>query len=439
MMRVFPIFLLACGAKNAAPIEPEPSRPALPASACGAAAYDPLPTAEMGALIDIEAAPEWSLDAAGLRGLMTVAGVSDTSVVQHGVRAFRARYRTQDRGEEAEATAILTLPDGATGPLPVLLYLHPTTGFEDFCAPSGRDLTWAAVPLALAGMGFAVAAPDYLGQNGFGEEAAAPHPYLVAEPTALASLDSLRALQGLADDEGESLGEQTLLVGASQGGAAGEWALRAGPLYLPERPFAGAVLSVPPLDLVGWAHVGSQELSVASIGAGFALASANTWHGLGLDLGEVLQPEIVSRLEQTMATECPDGVVPPDITTVEQIYTDDWLAQAASPDPAGWGVWGCLLAESSVGYTAWPANPTVPRLLIFAESDTIALTEVQGPAADRLCEEGAPVEAFTCAGLEHSAAVRATFQVQIDWLLDRVAGAPLGETCLGQPVIACEG
>ena len=438
-MRLPCLFLLACGAKNADPRAPAPNLPALPASTCGAAAYDPLPTDEMGALIAVEAVPEWSLDADGLRGLMTVAGVSDTSAVQHGARAFRVRYRTQDRGEEAEATAILTLPDGASGPLPTLLYLHPTTGFEDFCAPSGRDLTWAAVPLALAGMGFAVAAPDYLGQNGFGEEAPAPHPYLVAEPTALASLDSLRALQGLAEAESQSLGEQTLLVGASQGGAAGEWALRAGPLYLPERPFSGAVLSVPPLDLVGWAHVASEELSVASIGVGFALASANTWHGLGLDLSEVLQPDIVSRLEKTMATECPEGVVPADITAVEQIYTDDWLTQAASPDPADWGVWGCLLAESSVGYTAWPANPTVPRLLILAESDTIALTEVQGPAVDHLCAEGAPVEAFTCAGLDHSAAVRATFQAQIDWLLDRVAGAPLGETCVGQPVIACEG
>ena len=43
--------------------------------------------------------------------------------------------------------------------------------------------------------GMAVVAPDYLGMSGWTGSSDTLHSYFVAEPTAIASLDSLRALQ----------------------------------------------------------------------------------------------------------------------------------------------------------------------------------------------------------------------------------------------------
>ena len=53
-----------------------------------------------------------------------------------------------------------------------------------------------------------VAAPDYLGMNGFGAPAEALHPYIVAEPTAVASLDAVRALYRFSAAEANRLTSQ---------------------------------------------------------------------------------------------------------------------------------------------------------------------------------------------------------------------------------------
>lgn len=425
------IFLLAACAP-ALEEKPGDVYPNLPTSDCGTAAHDWLPLTGMGEVLDAEVVDEWALNVDSLRGLAGIAGLVDTSRIRHGARAWRVRYATQDRGVRAEATLLVTLPDAPADDFPSLLYLHPSTGFDDFCAPSGRDLTWAGVPLVLAGLGYAVAAPDYLGQNGFGAEAEEWHPYLAAEPTAVASLDSVRAMWDHATVETGVTPDPTLvIVGASQGGAAGLWAERFAPSYLPEARLAGSVLSVPPFDLVGMAAAAADTLTIASVGVPLTLYTMNDWYGAGADLTQVIQPDLVGRIEDIFRTDCPSAEIPSDITALEDIYTDTWLASADTANLDAWQPWSCFLAESSVGTTPWPRAAEVPKLVLLGGADEVTLIDVQRSTIDTLCAEGEPVVALECEGLGHTETVQATLDDQVDWILARTAGEAVPATCTG--------
>lgn len=290
---------VACGggsAKDSGTSASEPTIQLATSSCNGTYAWQP--RSAVGGVVASEPLPDFSLDTTAIAGLMVVAGAEDTSVVKHDVVMHRVRYVTQDRGQLVEATALVAAPDAPGETFDSLLYLHPTTGFEDFCAPSGRDLIWAGVPIVMASMGFVVAAPDYLGQNGFGDEAEGWHPYLVGEPTAVASLDSLRATWTLAADGtlGVSANDTTVIMGASQGGGAAFWAERYASEYLPEADVVGSVASVPAMDVLTWATLGAQELSVASVGIPGMLESMRRWYGLDNDLSELAAADEIDRL-----------------------------------------------------------------------------------------------------------------------------------------------
>ena len=156
MMPLLLLLLLAC--RDDAPA---PRLPNLPTAGCGSAPYDWLPPEQLGAVVLLEEEEDWSLTAANLDALLGLVDLDALAPSPYGARGARLRYTTQDKGVEVEATAMIAAPDpGPAGPLATLLYLHPTTGMDDHCAPSGRDLTWTAVPLVLASRGFLVVAPD---------------------------------------------------------------------------------------------------------------------------------------------------------------------------------------------------------------------------------------------------------------------------------------
>ena len=429
------LLLFSCTPDPKSTLQP----PDLPISSCGGSSYAWLPTEGMGTVVAAEAVSEWSLSRESIVALAGLVGLEDSSVIQYGARVFRVRYTTQDRGLPTEATMILALPDATGLQPPSLLYLHPTTGFEDFCAPSGRDITWAGIPLGLAGAGFAVAAPDYLGQNGFGAEASARHPFLAAEPTAVASLDSLRALWNYSE---QTLGirpdRATVLLGASQGGAAALWSSRYAAAYLPEAQMKASVMTVPPLDLVAMADLSSKQLSVASMGVPFALLSLEDWYGLSESTEAVLVPGILPRLETAMASECPKAEIPADIVSLDQIYTSAWQQGFTAETQEDWEPWRCMLEESSVGYQELLASSGVPTLLILGGADDITLVEAQRPAVSQLCAEGEQVLALECSGLGHSDTVRLTLDRQLSWISARLSGEALPELCQGVETQACD-
>ena len=133
----------------------------------------------------------------------------------YAVDNHRLTYRTLDgSGRAITASGLVSIPVKAPGaPSPVLSYQHGTL-FKDAQAPSNHAV--AAEPaVVMAALGYIVVAADYVG---YGESAGAPHPYLMAAPSAAAVLDLLTAARTWQRDRGIADNGQLFLAGYSEGG-----------------------------------------------------------------------------------------------------------------------------------------------------------------------------------------------------------------------------
>lgn len=161
------------------------------------------------------------------------AGVSGIAV-SHDVDCYRMVYRTRDaQGREIVASGLLALPRGVEART-LVSFQHGTTTSRD-AVPSQLAVGGAAVAIVMAGNGYAVVAPDYIGL-GVSRE---PHPYLVAEDAARAVVDMITAARRIDGVPRERL----FLSGFSQGGQASIAALRmleaSGETVLGAAPVAG--------------------------------------------------------------------------------------------------------------------------------------------------------------------------------------------------------
>ncbi len=133
----------------------------------------------------------------------------------YAVDNHRLTYRTLDgSGRPITASGLVSIPVKPAGaPSPVLSYQHGTL-FKDAQAPSNHAVA-SEVAVVMAALGYIVVAADYVG---YGVSAGAPHPYLMAAPSAAAVLDLLTAARTWKREQGIADNGQLFLAGYSQGG-----------------------------------------------------------------------------------------------------------------------------------------------------------------------------------------------------------------------------
>ncbi|MFH1529986.1 MAG: lipase family protein [Pseudomonadota bacterium] len=352
--------------------------------------------------------------------------------MEHTVRNFRMRYTTQDKGASVEATGMVGIPTDveSDGPLPVLLWLHPTTGSNDACAPSRDPLAGPGQTSILSSLGYIAVAPDYIGMLGFGEGSPEDtiHPYMVAQPTALASLDAVRAtLAWLEADPDLPKGDPTrvILWGGSQGGHACFVTERYQPYYAPELNIIAVAAAIPGTDLLAMAEHGATYWSDTSRGLTAVLTAMHAWFGLG-DLADALTDEapnfIASSAPGIMAGECGASSLFSGIDSVAGVYSEAFLAAAQAGTLGDFEPWGCFLKESSVDRMSVPRVSDVPFLATFGELDDLAQTSVELEAMVRYCAQGYRIEYHNCAGLGHVETAAATLPYMARWTADRLSG-----------------
>jgi len=136
-------------------------------------------------------------------------------VPRYGVVSYRLEYLTTDSdGREVRASGLVSVPQKAAGAAsPVLSYQHGTI-FRDEEAPSNHAVA-SEVAVVMASLGYIVLAPDYVG---FGASRDTPHPYLLAEPSAAATVDFLTAARTWRGQAGVADNGQLFLTGYSEGG-----------------------------------------------------------------------------------------------------------------------------------------------------------------------------------------------------------------------------
>ncbi|MGM0575311.1 MAG: lipase family protein [Myxococcota bacterium] len=432
---------------------PEPYEPPFDPTVCGAEPHTWLPPQDVGGVVIWEEMLLSGLSPEDVDNLLIEAGLEEATPVPYGVRNFKLRYVTQDRGELREATAIVGVPTGIeTGaPRPTALWLHGTSGFSDDCAPSINDLEGAAPTALLAAFGYFTIAPDYVGMLGFGEpsEPGTIHPYLVGESVALSSLDAVRAaLNGVEEADEEDLvagdPERLVLLGGSQGGHATFFAELYAPYYAPELDVVAAAAAVPVTDVVDHGTYGAQVWGPTGMTLSPVLVAMRAWYGAPESLEGVLtntEPHYFAEtIPELMASTCSPKKSFDDVDSLEDLYPADFLETAAA---GGWEdlqPWGCYLEENSVGRTSVPRITDTPFLATFGELDDLVITELERKDIARLCEDGYRIEYLECAGEGHTGGAVASLPYMLAWVADRVAGEPWpeDEACTIDAPVECE-
>lgn len=364
----------------------------------------------------------------------------------HDVDVEQIAYVTQDRGQRIEATTLIAYPNDldAKTSFDVVLVLHGTAGFTDKCAPSGSTDTRPLVA-ALAALGYVAVAPDYIGLKGIGAPTGFLHPYLVGQPTAIASLDAVRAtIKHLAKENGNSCAKPRFAtLGGSQGGHAALWVDRLAPYYAKELEHVGVVATVPPADMLG-EGVRALRTKVDASGNMAALyGAASDWYGARGKLSEVFVSPLDKDIPNALASSCS-----PDLRNKElpDVFTKSLLdAAAADGGLKALSPWGCMLVENGLTTTSVPrVAPTSPSygvLFVLGENDTLVDPETERKGFDALCAQGMKMTYLECAGASHTKATVWSLPEIIDFLRDRFAGKAIdpGTVCKRAGATRCRG
>jgi len=339
------------------------------------------------------------------------------TAVPAGSEAWRILYTStrDDRTPVLASAVVMAARNRPSGPRPVVLWAHGTTGFAQNCAPSllANGFSAGALPALdrIAGSGWVLVAPDYVGLG-----TAAPHPYLVGPPVARSVLDAVRAARKLPDI---SLSDRTVVWGHSQGGGAALWTGGIAASYAPDVPLAGVAALAPASDLP--ALVGNLDaVPGGSIFASFVVAGyTSTYPDVRFD--DYVRPE-AQVFVRAIAGRC--LAEPEVLLSVGSALAFDGSIFRTSPTT---GAFGRRLREN------------VPVLRVAAPlfvgqglADALVLPDRQADYVRQLCRGGQQLEYRTYPGQDHVGVVGPQSALVPDllrWTADRFDGKPSPSTC----------
>lgn len=406
----------------------EPFVPTMPISTCGLPEYTFLPVENMGAILSSDKRDDLSLSKEALTALLANYELP-LPLPENGIETYYIEYRTQDKGKATNGTGMIIFPEGKTE-APVMIWLHPTMGFNDQCSPTATGVIGAAYPAIFASLGFIVVAPDYIGMRGWTGESENLHAYVSAEATALFSIDSLRALPYLIDNYNKDISwnpDKIILWGASEGGFAALITDRYLPHYAPEYSTLATIATTPVTDVMKLAQRGLSEFSPTSAGIVGVQLTLNQWYEANLDLETMLQPEF-TYLEQSLYDSCDDFGDLDNVTEPNQLFQQSFIDGLLSDD-GSMAPWDCFAKDNDVK-TKVPHIRTAPTYIVTAENDDLAWPIPVHDDIPTLCEQGYKIEHRQCANAGHVSGILDSLGEQWDWLQARMNGESLQSTCL---------
>ena len=426
--------LLGCSSSDEEPASTRPN-PEIPTQICGGSPYEWADMEAVGQLVSWEPLLEGTIGPSGIAALQDSTDQNIVDEVPYGAKTYRFRYTTQDRGAIVEATGMVAFPDtqGEALETKSLLWMHPTVGFSDACAPSANGIEQMVPLLVGASQGYIVVAPDYLGMAGFGEGSGMLHPYVVAEPTAVVSLDAVRAMEQLATlSRGPELGvvpnNELAMWGISEGGFGALWAARYLPHYAPEYSLLGVAAVIPASDMLALAQHGLSTFGDTSWAIMAVLATAHPWFGADGQLSDALTDEepafLASRLPEILQEECePTSFEGADqLTEVSDLFQEDFIDAIVQGDWSASDPFSCYLESSTLPGSAIPRVGNVPTLFIVGENDTLAYSGTERASVEKLCDEGQNIEYIECSDAGHVTAAVESLSYQWNWLSRRLEG-----------------
>jgi alpha-beta hydrolase superfamily lysophospholipase len=331
-----------------------------------------------------------------------------------GAVAFRLLYATTgDDGTLRPASAVLSVPSATrTAELPVVVWVHGTTGVARSCAPSllGEASGGLGDTSGLLAAGYAVLAVDLPGLGTSG-----PSSYLLGEAEGAAVLDGVRAV---AQVPGVRVGS-TVLWGYDQGGHAVLWAAQIASDYAADIRIAGVVAVAPATGLTPLFADAIASGRAGTLGTDILLTYSARYSDIQLadytSAGRALVEEVGAQCGGSR------GVV-----------ADTW-AQASGFDQA----W-MMPASSALAARLTQNTPSGPFgadvLVVQGAADTQVPAVVQDDWVQGRCSAGAGVEYRKLPGVDHVGVIRAgsaAVDGMLAWIGDRFTGSARAGLCGG--------
>jgi pimeloyl-ACP methyl ester carboxylesterase len=336
-------------------------------------------------------------------------------ILPAGVRGWRILCATTvDDSTPATAVAIVFAPtDSSAGPRPVIAWEHATTGLLQKCMPSllstpTKGILWRD---RIVMAGWVVVATDY----SFAEKGG-PHPYLIGEGEARATLDSVRAARQM---PGLTLDKRMVVWGYSQGGHAALWVGIVGPHYAPDLEIAGVAAIAPATNIK---NILAMNVEMDKRFGPYLARSYGRFYP-DITFEQAIRPEALDAARQ-IVNLC-DFVPPEDRERIEALVaTFDGPALATSSNKA-------LQARLEQNTADSPIQ--APVVIAQGLSDIVVPPSATDGYVEERCAAGQRLEYWTFAGRDHLTIIQPGTQLRellIEWTTARFANEPQANGCV---------
>jgi pimeloyl-ACP methyl ester carboxylesterase len=335
--------------------------------------------------------------------------------VPAGMRGWRILYATTvNDSTPATAVAIVFAPtEPPPGPRPVIAWEHATTGLLQKCMPSLSSMPTKGVPWCsqIVMAGWVVVATDY----SFAEKGG-PHPYLIGEGEARATLDSVRAARQMPE---LTLDKRVITWGYSQGGHAALWTGVVGPRYAPDLEILGVVAIAPPANIEK--NLAMNVEADKRFGPYLALSYSRFYPDITFE--QALRPEALDAARQIVNLCC--FLPPEDPERIQALAaTFDGPALATSSNKA-------LQARLEQNTSDGPTQ--APVVIAQGLSDIVVPPSATDAYVEERCAAGQPLEYWTFTGRDHLTIVQPGTPLEeplLKWTTARFANEPQATGCV---------
>src|SRR5436190_1394574 len=336
-------------------------------------------------------------------------------ILPAGMRGWRIFYATTvDDSTPATAVATVFAPiDPPAGLRPIIAWEHATTGLLQKCMPSLMLAPTEGIPgrdrIVMAG--WVVVATDY----SFAEKGG-PHPYLIGEGEARATLDSVRAARQMSE---LTLDKRMAVWGYSQGGHAALWTGVVGPRYAPDLEILGVAAIAPAANIK---NILAMNVAVDKrFGAYLALSYSRFYPDITFE--QAVRPEALDAARQ-IVNLC-EFVPPEDSERIEALAaTFDGPALATSSNKV-------LQARLEQNTADRPIE--APVVIAQGLSDVVVPPSATGAYVEARCAAGQRLEYWTFAERDHGTIIQPGTPLEellIRWTMAHFANEPQASSCV---------
>ena len=336
--------------------------------------------------------------------------------IEYGISVYKIVYKTTFEGEEVDASGLVCIPVGNSGPFPLLSFQNGTYTLHSEAPSVDPDRDFYRMLELVSSTGFIISIPDYLG---FGASENMFHPYLDAESTVQTVLDMLRAVKELNKNYLDvEMKDELYIAGYSQGG----WATMQVQKAIEEN-FAGefnlkaSACGAGPYDLnYVNEYITDQTTYPMPYFVGYMY---NSYWKLGLmttPANQIFQEPYATKIPTLYDGTKSGAEINAELTTsVADLFTADYLANYKTDSKYSSVV--TSLAENSVD--AW--NTTTPTLLIHGTTDNFVPPQVSTDIYQGFLSAGVNADDVTLlplVGYGHSNGITPAGLAMILWFMD---------------------